>query len=420
MRSATPTPSAVGAAGHRPQRWSRHWKDPHLGEGALLAALRRRRRLRAGLTQLVYTLAGAALGIVVPLLSSGPMVRDTTVRPLLYGMAGGLISFIALVFSLLFLVVQFGNTTVSPRLTLFRDDPLVWHSFGFFTAVFVFCTTAGVRVGSPQGEVTVAVPVVAVLLVIVALGLSRAVQMRALKLLQLNATMEEVRARGEAVLARFYRAPADEERPRRSLPPRVEEVVWDRPTTTLEQVDLPRLISEAERLDAAIEIRVRIGDEVRRGFPVVAIHADHPVADHDVLRAFATGIDRSFAQDPFLAFRLLSDIANRALSAAVNDPATGVQAVGCIHDLLTVVVDRRLDFGPIDGRDGTPRVQLTFPTWEDFVAAGVDEVAHYCDGAPTVRQRVVTMLEDLAARAPVDRRAPLEARLARLAQLAPS
>lgn len=410
----TSSSSAPGDAAHRRQRWSRHWKEPHLGEGALLAALRRRRRLRAGLTQLVYVSIGAALGLVVPLLSSGPMVQDGTVRPLLYGMAGGLISFIALVFSLLFLVVQFGNTTVSPRLTLFRDDPLVWHSFGFFTAVFVFCTTAGVRVGSPQGEVTVAVPITAVLLVIVALGLSRAVQMRALKLLQLNATMDEIRARGEAVLARFYRAPAHEERPRRRLPPKVGEVVWSRPTTTLEQVDLPRLISEAERVDAAIKLRVRIGDELRRGQPVVTLHAVHPVDGHDVLPAFATGIDRSFAQDPLLAFRLLSDIGNRALSTAVNDPATGVQAVGCIHDLLTILVDKRLDFGPIDGPDGTPRVQLAFPSWEDFLAAGIDELAHYCDGAPTVRQRIVVLLEDLAARAPRDRLAPLEARLARL------
>ena len=52
----------------------------------------------------------------------------------------------ALVFSLLFLVVPYANTSLTPRLTLFRENPVVWHSFAFFVAVFVFLSVGGMAV----------------------------------------------------------------------------------------------------------------------------------------------------------------------------------------------------------------------------------------------------------------------------------
>lgn len=95
-----------------------------------MEALQHRRRLRTGIVQALYLLAGVALGGLLPSVAAGPTIESATVAPMLFGAAGGFISFIALVFSLLFLVVQYGNTSVSPRLTIFRDDPIVWHTSG--------------------------------------------------------------------------------------------------------------------------------------------------------------------------------------------------------------------------------------------------------------------------------------------------
>ena len=57
----------------------------------------------------------------------------------------GIVTFIGVVDSLLFLVVQFGTTTFTPRLNLFRDAPIVWHAFGFFAGIMVFSFTATFR-----------------------------------------------------------------------------------------------------------------------------------------------------------------------------------------------------------------------------------------------------------------------------------
>ena len=47
-------------------------------------------------------------------------------------------------------------------------------------------------------------------------------------------------------------------------------------------------------------------------------------------------------QDPLFGFRIIVDIALKALSPAINDPTTGVLALDQIHRLLRVVGKRRL------------------------------------------------------------------------------
>ena len=54
---------------------------------------------------------------------------------------------------------------------------------------------------------------------------------------------------------------------------------------------------------------------------------------------------RTFEQDPQYAIRLLVDIAIRALSPAINDPTTAVQALDQIEDLLRRLGGRQLDRG---------------------------------------------------------------------------
>ncbi len=399
------------------QQSLRAWKGQD-EDANLVRSLRRRRDLHAGIVQLGYVAVGFVLGFLLPMVQIGTTLEHGAAAPMLFGIAGGFISFVALVFSLLFLVVQYANTTVSPRLTLFRDDPMVWHAFGYFAMVFVYCTVAGLRTGIRGQQVTVVVPAVGIVLIVIALAISRAIQLRALRLLQFNAIMEEIRARGEEVVASLYRMPfvSDETavgpgHADPDLPPAVLELRWQRPTTMLRQVDVPALLSEAVRLDAFIALRCRPGEEIRRGQVFAVVHATRPPADPHVFEAFSVGTDRAFAQDPLLAFRLLDDIANRAMSRTTNDPATGVQALGCVYDLIALVADRQLQLGMITDADGVPRIGLPFPTWEDFLTVGVDEIAYHGSEHPTVQARVRELLEDLVAITPPERHAALLARI---------
>ncbi|MFE3452301.1 DUF2254 family protein [Nonomuraea sp. NPDC059194] len=73
-----------------------------------------------------------------------------------------------------------------------------------------------------------------------------------------------------------------------------------------------------------------------------------------------TGAERTFDQDVRFGFRLLTDITLRALSQAVNDPATAVQSLEQIDDLLRRLAGKALDIGY--AADAHDRVRLVIPS----------------------------------------------------------
>jgi uncharacterized membrane protein len=103
-----------------------------------------------------------------------------------------------------------------------------------------------------------------------------------------------------------------------------------------------------------------------------------------VLGALVTGQERAFRQDPLFAFRLLADIGLRALSPAVNDPATAVQVLDTMESLLRPLVSRDLDVAGVAGSGGVIRVVLALPSWDDYLRTGLLDVA------PPSRQPPVT------------------------------
>jgi uncharacterized membrane protein len=75
-----------------------------------------------------------------------------------------------------------------------------------------------------------------------------------------------------------------------------------------------------------------------------------PVPEDSVRSAIRLGGERTFTQDPKYAIRLLVDIAIKALSPAINDPTTAVQALDHIEDLLIRLGRRRLEIGSFCAR----------------------------------------------------------------------
>jgi uncharacterized membrane protein len=54
------------------------------------------------------------------------------------------------------------------------------------------------------------------------------------------------------------------------------------------------------------------------------------------LGAVALGLERTIDQDSTFAFRVIVDIAIKALSKAINDPTTAVLAIDQLHRLLRI------------------------------------------------------------------------------------
>ena len=137
---------------------------------------RPRRQVRGGLTQLLSALVGLALGLLLPRITVWQTVASIRVADSLVGVGFGILGLVTVIFSLLFLVVQWAFSSLSPRLSLFRDDPVVWRTFGLAVGVFVFSITAALVIGD-KPKVSVIVPIAEVAAVLASVVMIRVLQL---------------------------------------------------------------------------------------------------------------------------------------------------------------------------------------------------------------------------------------------------
>jgi len=119
-------------------------------------------------------------------------------------------------------------------------------------------------------------------------------------------------------------------------------------------------------------------------------------------------------QDPTFAFRIILDIALKALSPAINDPTTAVLAIDQLHRLLRSVGKRNLRTDNITDESGKLRVIFRTPNWEDFVNLAFTELRRYGADSIQVVRRLRAMIENLIRTLPEHRHAALQAQLALL------
>src|SRR5262249_38361542 len=88
------------------------------------------------------------------------------------------------------------------------------------------------------------------------------------------------------------------------------------------------LLSLAQHADCVIELVPQVGDHVAQGEPLFRIFLGGATLPAEALcQSVAVGQERTLEQDPTFAFRIMVDIASKALSPAINDPTTAVLAL---------------------------------------------------------------------------------------------
>jgi len=107
----------------------------------------------------------------------------------------------------------------------------------------------------------------------------------------------------------------------------------------------------------------------------------------------------------------------RALSPAVNDPATAVQVLDTIESLLQALVSRDLDVADVADDAGTVRIVLALPSWDDYLRTGLDDLLESASRSPMVLLRARALLTTLLNAAPPVRQPPITRRLQRTEQL---
>jgi uncharacterized membrane protein len=240
----------------------------------------------------------------------------------------------------------------------------------------------------------------------------------------LDALLSQVATRGRQVIDGLYTAPAGTERstaphhtPATSPPGQgAHQIRWPHQSAVVQVINVPHVLRAAERAGAIVAFAVGSGEMIAEGAALALVTGPaEPGLEREVLKAITVGDERTFEQDPALALRLLADIALRALSPAVNDPTTAVQALDRIESLLRVLATRDLSMENVADSSGTTRVKLVLPTWDQYLAVALDEIIALPGLLPSVSHRLTRLLDDLAAIAPPSRRPELEKRRAQIA-----
>jgi uncharacterized membrane protein len=329
------------------------------------------------------------------------------------------LSFLVFTFGSLLVAVQIAGGQLTPRIiatTLLRDN-VVRYSVGLFVFALIFSVMALDRL---EGRVHEIVALLTASLGIASIATFLFLIDYSARLLRPVSIVSRVGDEGLAVIKQVYPTPAgqiDESA-------RTADAAPDGPRRVLAHVgrseivlalDIPTLVREAEWTGGVIEFVPRIGDFVASDEPLfVLIGGATRIPDRLLRAAVAFGPERTLEQDPLFAFRILVDIALKALSPAINDPTTGVLALDQVQRLLRTVGRRHLRGEVIAGAGGRPRLLLSRPYWDDFVTVSCHEIRMCGAGNVQIARRLRAMLESLIATLPAHRRPALEEERRRL------
>jgi uncharacterized membrane protein len=331
--------------------------------------------------------------------------------------ASGMIALTGIVFSIGLVMVQFSAIAYSPRLVLlFARDPKLFHSLGVFIATFTYSLAALVNVDREGSGV---VPLISGIVVSGLLFFSMllfSALLKGLIDLQITNVLQTIGDKGREVVREMFQH-LDEQakiqskgRPKtdddaHGLGPVVQTLTYFGVPRTITKLDTADLVRQGREAQAIIVMACGVGDTLVENTTLLEVYgAKTQLPERDLLRAVHLALERTSEQDPKYPIRLLVDIAIKALSPAINDPTTAVQAIDQIEDLLRRLGRRDLDAGYASDADGVLRLIFPLPTWEDYLALAFDEIRQYGADSVQVMRRLRSALVGLAESVVADAR----------------
>lgn len=310
-------------------------------------------------------------------------------------------------FSLSTMVTAYGaaSSGVTPRATtLVMEDSTTQNALATFIGSFLFSLVGIIALSTgvygSQGRVLLFAVTIAVIVVVVYTLLKWIDHLS--KLGRVGETIDRVeKATSDAINARI-KWPNLGASPYPVVVPLGMTPVIAQAVGYVQHVDVRALGELAEEFDLELYAAVIPGSFVSLGEHMVLVRlsaGQHCTDDIKcrTLAAFTIGVRRTFEHDPRFGLSVLSEIASRALSPAVNDPGTAIDVVGRgvrVFSLLGVTAQHQ----PPEG--ACKRVYMPALELDDMLADFFAPIAR--DGAATVEVgvRLLKALASLASLEP--------------------
>lgn len=353
-----------------------------------------------------------------------------TAQTVLSTIATAVLSFTGLVFSITIVALQLASSQFSPRvLRTFLRDRGTKVTLGIFVGTFVFTLVVLQSIRAAEGATAAFVPgdaitVATVLVLVTVLAFVYFVN-HITNSIRVVSIIEAVAHETRATIDVTFPEPVafaerheldggdmDGERTRLLESLRTSgasQLIGAHRAGVITGYDTASLIADARRQNLVLELVPSVGDYVPQGAPLLRAYGERCALDKlGALGRIGIETERTMDQDVQFGFRQLADIAEKALSPAINDPTTAVQALDRIHDLLRRLILRPFPSGAVEDDDGTVRLIVPTASWEEVVVLGTAEIRGYGEHSLQVGRRLRAVTDDLLSIAPDSRRAPLE------------
>jgi uncharacterized membrane protein len=362
----------------------------------------------------VFLLAGAVLSRVEvdegsPLADLAFQGSADDARSLLIVVSSTMITVTGLVFALTIVALQIASGQYSPRLLRnFMRDRGTQLVLSIFVGAFAYSTaglyTVGVQ-GSGEGAFVPRLAVSGSLaLALASVGVLIYFIHHLAHSIQIDTIVSQVERETRSVIEDVYpdQAGYREAEERRPDPPLAAVGLPAPRSGYLQAVDPEPLVGRAAADDLVIVLARQVGDHVVAGTPLAwawSRSATRPPPGAGALgRALAdavqVGFERTMVQDVGFGIRRLVDIANKALSPAINDPYTGVQAVHHLSVLLCDLAHRRLGDWMVRDDQGELRVAVPRPSFPDYLRLGTAQIRRFGAGEPAITRALIVLLRD--------------------------
>jgi uncharacterized membrane protein len=340
-------------------------------------------------------------------------------RVVVGALASSLLTFIVFAFSIILLAVQVAGGQLSPRIIArIFETRLIKLTLGIFVFSYTYTLAALGRIEDRVPQLPV---LVAVLSSLFSVALFLYLIQKASQSFRPIMVLTRVAADTRTAISAVYPSPfstskGEHSRPDINSTPAKRTITYSGRSGVVLAFDAVGLAEIAKRADCTIELVPQVGDFLATGEDVFRLHGARTgtVNDGGLCRCVALGPERVLENDPAFGFRILVDIASKALSPAINDPTTGVLAIDQLHHLLHLLGERQLDTGVARDSSGEVRLVYRTPCWEDFVTLAVTEIRLYGANSPQVTRRLQVMFEHLVQVVPAERAETLRKEMALL------
>jgi len=319
-------------------------------------------------------------------------------------------------FSVGALTAAYGGATshATPRATpLLTEDQVVQHALSTFVGSFLFSIVGlialKVSAYGPEGRVVLfAVTLVMILLIVIALlrWISRLTQL----------------GRVADTISRIETAANDAMKTRVEMPflggnvllaTRGGEPILAACVGYVQFIDTSALCELSEEADIEIDVQVLPGAFAYDGTVLASVPAGTKPLSEDtrcaIRKAFTIGTARTYDQDPRFGLVVLSEVALRALSPAINDPGTAIDIIGRQTRLLSFWGDA-WERGAQTAAE-YPRIRVPALRYDDMFEDAFNLIGRDAAGQIDVTLRLVKALQALTKTGPETSRAAAQHQL---------